>query len=148
MHKTLKNILGRYRDLLDYKRVVKPQLVIYLKPKPSLKETQWKAITRKIDANHGCWDPVGKQWILPNITNPMNLPPSKKKPSSRLYIHDKVLLNLLFLRDVFKDNRIESWKDIKEALSVFRPERREYSKSTCRDYLGALLALQPRSAQT
>ena len=142
MHKTLKEILGPQFDLLDYELVVEPQRVIHLKPKRPLTNTQWQTIDRKIVRNRGCWDQLGKEWMLPDFIDSRNLSSaSKKRTSSRLYIRDKTLQNLLFLQEDFRGKRIESWRDIQEALSNFRPERRKYSKSTCRDYLGALLAL-------
>jgi len=141
--------MGKYADFLTGSFVVEWQGTIHLKPTCKLKDHKWKAITKKVEHNYGCWDHIGKQWILPDFVSPMNIPASKKKPNpSPLHIRNvKTLQNLLFLHDVFKGKRIKSWRVIQKALSSFRPERHKYSRPTCRDYLAALLALQPDSTQ-
>lgn len=150
--KKLKEIFRRNAELLDYEWGIEPQVVIHLKLKrllKDLKDPQWIAIDRKVQANGGCWDSMLKEWMLPNFVSPINLPALKEKQRSRLYIHDKTLHNLLDLRGVFRGRRIESWRDIQKALDFFRPNRPQgkFSKSACRDYLGALRALQPEPAQ-
>lgn len=134
IHKKLKSI-DKYA--LTVELVAEQQMTIHLKPRGHLKPREWKAITREIEAAGGCYFDEN-EWVVPRFLSRINLPAPKETP--RLYIHGKILPNLVFLADVFRGKRI-SWKDIEAALKSFRPERRGYSKSTCRDYLATLLAL-------
>lgn len=142
--KKLKQILGKYTELLDDRLVVEPQAAIRLKPKRDLTSNQREKIHKRVEANRGCWDSFKREWVIPNFIAPIRLP---KEADRRLHIRDKTLRNLLFLINFFRGTVPANWHDIQESLHLFRPKRRKYSKSTCRDYLGALLALSLESAQ-
>jgi hypothetical protein len=144
--KKLKQILEKYAELLDDRLVVEPQAVIRLKPKRDLTSNEREKIHERVEVNRGCYDHFKKEWILPNLIAPIRLPAQDSKPN-RLYVRDKTLRNLLFLEGIFRGKQIKLWTDIRDALKSFRPERVPYSKATCRDYLAALKALQPESAQ-
>jgi hypothetical protein len=126
--------------------VVENQAVIRL----TLQGTQtseWQEITRRVEAVGGCWEQSEKAWKIPCFISRLDLPtPSKRFNSRRLHVRPLTLQNLIFSHDTFGDRPPTNWKDIQAVLSCLRSNRKgrknAYSKAECRDYLGALLALQ------
>lgn len=146
VRRKLADLFGRFAEDLIPSLVVEQQAIIKLTPARIFEASEWNKITEIVEAKEGCWEHNEKVWKLPRFRSRMNLPASSEKP--RLHVRPTTLQNLLFLHEAFRGKPPGSWRDIQEALQSFRPKkskrRNKYSKATCRDYLGALLALETR----
>jgi hypothetical protein len=147
MRKKLEERFGSLAKDLDTNLVVEPQAIIRLTPAREFEDSDWRYIT--VEANGGCWENAENVWKLPRFMSRINLPSQHLgSRSERLFIRSLTLKNLVFLHDAFKGKMPASWKEVQSALCSLQPKRRGdrkgYSKATCRDYLGALLALETR----
>jgi hypothetical protein len=140
---------GNYAKDLERKLIVEPQAIIELTSARVFETPEWQEITERVEAMGGCWEHSERVWKIPRFLSRANLPEKSEMPRpNRLYVRSHTLQNLIFLHGIFKDRPPGNWKDIQSALEYFTSEKRsrrnKYSKAACRDYYGALLALQTR----
>jgi hypothetical protein len=149
MRQKLIALFGSLAKDLNASLAVEPQAIIRLTPARKFEDSDWRYITETVEAKGGCWENAENVWKLPRFMSRINLPSQHLgSRSERLFIRSLALKNLVFLHDAFKGKMPASWKEVQSALCSLQPkrggDRKGYSKATCRDYLGALLALETR----